>query len=810
MSGPRFPDGAASRAVLIGAGTFQDPELPDIPAVRANLDALRRTLTHPVHGVFAPEYCVVVDDPKDPNTVGAALSRAVDEAEDLLLVYYCGHGLLDDGVLHFALTGTDPEHVGFSAIHLDLVKRTVGRARAKARVLVLDCCFSGQAVSAMAGPSGLALGQLNLTGTYTLTSTTATAPSHAPPGAAHTAFTGAMLQALTVPGPLTLDEVHRYVDKELAGLGLPRPQRRSVGAVGDLSLVRGPARDTQAAADPDQTRGETEPNLLPERPPELDMSGAEIDRRMDERIDLIRTDREQHGTVLSEVLEQARMTSETAEEGRPRSIRRPVTTQHARASEPAAGRRKANPTKSGKKKVLVWTGGILAFLLVGGSTVGYLVYENFDGSITAVSTDGAGTGGFSKDRTINVLVIGTDKRVGKGNEGYGNADTNILFHVSKDRTNATALSIPRNLITNIPDCPTTLENGKKNIPGTPGGRFGTSLGQYERTPSCTMRTVTELTGIRIDHFMVADSNAVKTLTTAVGGVDICLAKDINDKDSHLKLSKGEHTIQGEQALAFLRTRHSVGSGDDLSLIEIQQLFMGSLMRKLKSNDTLTSRTKMRSLAEAAAKALTVDNHIGDINQLRELGMELASVDPKNITFTTVPVLDDPDGKTSVTLDESKAPHVFSMLREDVSFTEVKKKEKAEENARLKGEMADPADVRVDVYNGGAPVGSSQSALVWLQNEEGVRKSANMGNAADNVEETQLVYAPNQADQARRLADLMGLPAAALKPTKTDAGATEPMVLTLGPDFTEAGTPLTAPDQTPAGQQIQANEAVCVQ
>ncbi len=247
MTGTRFPERAASRAVLIGTGTFHDPELPDIPAVQANLDALRRTLTHPVHGVFAPEHCVVVADPKDQATVGAALSQAVRESEDLLLVYYCGHGLLDEaGVLHFALAGTDYQNVSWSAIHLDLVKRMVGGARAKARVLILDCCFAGKAVSAMAGPSGLALGQLNLTGTYTLTSTTATAPSHAPPGATHTAFTGSMLQALTVPGPLTLDEVHRHVDKELAGLGLPRPQCRSVGAVGELSLVRGPVREPKA------------------------------------------------------------------------------------------------------------------------------------------------------------------------------------------------------------------------------------------------------------------------------------------------------------------------------------------------------------------------------------------------------------------------------------------------------------------------------------------------------------------------------------------------------------------------------------
>lgn len=500
----------------------------------------------------------------------------------------------------------------------------------------------------------------------------------------------------------------------------------------------------------------------------------------------------------------------------------------ARGAATATGRRRTKsrksgkPGKPGKKKALVWTGGVLAFLLVGTATAGYLAYRHFNGNITAVSSDGAGTGGFSKDRPINVLVIGTDKRTGKGNEGYGDkesvghADTTILFHVSKDRTNATALSIPRDLIATVPDCPTAQDDGStKTIPGTEGQRFNTSLGQSDRTPSCTMRTVTELTGLEVDHFMVADFNAVKTLSTAVGGVDVCLAKDINDSKSHLNLKKGEHNLQGEEALSFLRTRYSVGFGSDLSRIELQQQFLSSLMRKLKSNDTLTSPTKMWTLAEAGTKALTVDDKIGDINELRKLGMELASVDSKNITFTTVPVLDNPEDKASVVLDRNKAPQVFSMMREDVSFTEVAAQKKAaakeKEAAKLKGEMAEPADVRVDVYNGGAPSGSAQNALDWLQNKQGVLKSTNKSNAPENVKKTQLVYAPDQADQARRLADMMGLSASALKPTTTDAGERDPMVLTLGPDFVEAGTPLSAPQKAPDEiQRVGGDKQVCAQ
>ena len=495
--------------------------------------------------------------------------------------------------------------------------------------------------------------------------------------------------------------------------------------------------------------------------------------------------------------------------------------------EPLPGRRGRRPgkKKSKVKKVLLWTGGTMAFLLVATAGAGYLYLEHLNDNIDSVSDDGASTGGFKKDQAINILLIGTDKRTGAGNEGYGDdgsvghADTNILLHVSKDRSNATALSIPRDLIVDVPDCPTEQEDGStKVIPGSTGVRFNTSLGQDGRTPSCTMRTVTELTGITPDNFMVADFNAVKTLTSAVGGVEVCLAKDIDDKDSHLKLSKGTHTIEGEQALAFVRTRHSVGFGGDLSRIGIQQQFLGSLMRKLKSNDTLTSPTKMVKLAEAGTKALTVDSQLDSIGKLKDLGLELGKLNTKNLTFTTIPVLDNPAEtvKATVVLNESTAPEVFDMIKNDVSFTEVKaqeKKEAAAVAARLKGTKADPSEVRVQILNGGAETGSAQEVLTWLQTEEGVTKSENAGNADAVQAKTTLEYAPEQADQARRLADLMGLAGSAMKPGEsvTNSQGLPTMTLTLGKDFKGAGVPLTGSSsgKTPEGvEKSTADQVEC--
>ncbi|WP_431036121.1 LCP family protein [Streptomyces sp. P6-2-1] len=500
----------------------------------------------------------------------------------------------------------------------------------------------------------------------------------------------------------------------------------------------------------------------------------------------------------------------------------------AAARKQAGGRAASRKARKGggKKKALLWTAGGLGFVLVAVAGSGYAYYRHLDGNIDKVDIGNAGSKEAAPDGPMNILIIGTDKRTGKGNEGYGDAgspghaDTNILLHVSADRTNATGLSIPRDLITNIPDCPTKQDDGSmKTVPGTQSVRFNTSLGQSGRDPGCTMRTVTELTGLKVDHFMMADFNAVKNLTTAVNGVEVCLAKDVDDPDSHLKLSAGTHKVQGEQALAFVRTRHSFGNQGDLDRIKVQQQFLGSLARQLKSEDTLTSPTKLYKVAEAATDALTVDSGIGSIKKLMSLAKELRHVDPKNITFVTLPVLDNPDEDPPVTvvLDKAKADPVFAMMKDDVSLTEVNSKKKAAESkkkkaeeARLKGSKSEAADIRVEIFNGGAATGMAQGELTWLQTNQGVNKSSQQGDAPKQ-KGTTLEYAADQAPQARKLAEIMGLPGSALKPGKgieNDQGLPA-MKLVLGPDFKGPGIAITAPKKAPTGIQRQgADKKLC--
>ncbi|GGW76043.1 LytR family transcriptional regulator [Streptomyces lucensis JCM 4490] len=489
----------------------------------------------------------------------------------------------------------------------------------------------------------------------------------------------------------------------------------------------------------------------------------------------------------------------------------------------AAGRaqRKAKKKRSTGKRILLWTGGTLAFVMVAGAAGVYLYLKHLDANITTTDTAGATSDSFSKDKAFNILVIGTDKRQGKGDSGYGDvgsvghADTTILLHVAEDRSNATALSIPRDLITDIPPCPTRQQDGSlKTIQSTQGIRFNTSLGQLGRDPGCTVRTVKKLgEGLKVDHFMMADFNAVKTLTTAVGGVDVCLDHAVKDGKSHLDLPAGPSKIEGEQALAFVRTRYSWGNFGDLDRIKVQQQFLGALFRKMKSDSTLTSPGRLMDLAETATKALTVDKGIGHITTLKDVAMELKKVPPKNITFLTLPVRDNPaDGKIHKTVVEDVAParQIFAMIKGDVSFSEVKKKQKAQVAARLKGPRSAPGDVRVDLYNAGAPGGTAQTTLAWLQTEKGVTKSSQLGNAGTTQARTSLSYAPGQAAQARELAHLMGLPASALKPgrSETNAQGLPAMVLRLGADFKGPGIPVTGPAKGPDVQRQTADQVKC--
>jgi LCP family protein required for cell wall assembly len=468
----------------------------------------------------------------------------------------------------------------------------------------------------------------------------------------------------------------------------------------------------------------------------------------------------------------------------------------------------------------MWTAGSVGLLLVTVGVGGCLAYEHFNGNLTTVDVGDAGSKDVFGDGPLNLLIIGTDSRQGLNGrygdaDNVGHADTTILFHVAADRASATAMSIPRDIVTSIPDCPTRRQDGTTaTIPGVPAGlttpKFNESLGVGGRDPGCTMRAVTALTGIPVDHFMMVDFEAVKSLSTAVGGVDMCLSRPLVDPKSHLDLSAGPHRIEGEQALELVRTRHALRNQSDLDRIKLQQRFLGAMIRKIKSSGTLTSPAKLFSLANTATKALTVDSAIGSVSKLTSLAKDLSKVDAKRITFTTLPVVDNPNERVhaTVVVDRARAQRLLTMIKGDVPLGGHRKRPRSD--ALLRGPRAAAADVRVRVYNGSGIQGAARGTVAWLRGTQGVGGPANGGNAPAPAVRTTLAYAPGQADQARTLAALLGLPGSALRPSPEDGAADPDMALTLGADFTRAGVPVPDPDAAPDDlDRTEADNSSCV-
>ncbi|QNE35989.1 LCP family protein [Leifsonia shinshuensis] len=263
------------------------------------------------------------------------------------------------------------------------------------------------------------------------------------------------------------------------------------------------------------------------------------------------------------------------------------------------------------------------------------------------------------DGAFNVLLAGSDS--GGGNPAYDIRDAalndvTMLLHVSADHKNATVVSLPRDMYVPIPSCP-----------DPDGGAFSTMSRQKLNTTlsygglACSVLTVQKLTGLQIDYAGVIEFDGVIEMSNAVGGVPVCVAGDIFDPYSGLDVKAGDNTLQGTQALAFLRTRHGVGDGSDLARISNQQVFLSSLIRTIKSADTLANPVKVYALAKAAAENIQLSESLKNVTTIASLGMALKDVDPAKLVFVQYPNHLEGDG-VAPTTDE--ADLLMSALRED--------------------------------------------------------------------------------------------------------------------------------------------------
>ncbi|MCI3240622.1 MULTISPECIES: LCP family protein [Streptomyces] len=472
-------------------------------------------------------------------------------------------------------------------------------------------------------------------------------------------------------------------------------------------------------------------------------------------------------------------------------------------------RRRVRPVRRGRR-ILKIAAICLSVLILATAGAGWWFYEHLNGNINSISLDGKG--GTEKadafGRTpINILVMGSDGRTSKADcklgggcsktgvqTGNGNADVQMVVHIAADRSNATVMSIPRDTITDVPACKDG-ENGTSTA-----GYHGQINSALQYGPACQVATIHQLTGIPIDHFVKLDFSGVVKMSDAVGGVSVCVSDNVYDTYSHLKLSKGTHTLKGEAALEFVRSRHGFGDGSDLGRTVSQHIFLSSMIRKFKSAGTLTDPTAVYDLADAATKALTVDDGLGSVKKLIGLATDLDKVPTKRITFTTMQTAPDPTDDNRVVVGAG-AKSLFATIAGDQSLTTGSGKKSAAASATATASAVPASQIAVTVENGTDITGRA-SAVATALTEQGFSSATTTANAPSPATTTTLTYGTDQKAEAQTAAEALGLSSAHL-----EQGTGTGLTLVIGSDWPSGTTyPGTSSSPAPADAKAAVSNA----
>jgi LCP family protein required for cell wall assembly len=407
---------------------------------------------------------------------------------------------------------------------------------------------------------------------------------------------------------------------------------------------------------------------------------------------------------------------------------------------------------------------VLTALAVLISLAGYGIYLKLDSNLSVVNPF-AGLRHrppASPPGVLNILILGSQTRDGQG-PGFGyDPDTNLsdnllLVHLDATHTHATVVSIPRDTMVYEPACRSRFGGGI--VPAQQQAIIDGAMNLGG--PSCAVATVEHLTDIRMDHFIEFTFNSFRTMVDTLGGVEVCLPQAVNDPYSNLHLGAGRHLITGNQALAFVRTRHGVGDGTDLGRIELQQEFFSSLIQKIESQGTLDNPVQLYDIANTATQSVTVDPGLGSISRLLSLAATLRHLHTKNVTFVTMPTVLDPANTDRLLPEEPEDDMLWQMVQS---------------GALWRGQLPSPApsSVDVNVLNGTGVTGLAASTAASLT-QLGFHVTR-IGNAPPAAATT--VSYPGSA-QAGAAYSLMG---ALQQPPTVRSGTPGPITLTLGQGF----------------------------
>ncbi|MFH9179997.1 LCP family protein [Streptomyces albogriseolus] len=274
-----------------------------------------------------------------------------------------------------------------------------------------------------------------------------------------------------------------------------------------------------------------------------------------------------------------------------------------------------------------------------------------------------------KGEGTNYLIVGSDSREGLSDEDKKRlrtgssegkrTDSMMILHTGSN--GPTLISLPRDSNVEIPTFKGS-ESGK-TYQGT-GRQVKLNAAYAEDGPELLVRTVEFNTGLHIDHYVEIGFAGFANIVDAAGGVEIDIPQDIKDTKSGADFRKGKQTLDGEEALAFVRTRYAL-AGSDLDRTKNQQKFLSALANQVATPGTVLNPFRLYPTMGAGLDSLIVDKDMG-LFDLADMFWSMKGVSGGEGTSMNMPLAGSSGG--NLLWDKDKVKQLVNQLNNDEKVT----------------------------------------------------------------------------------------------------------------------------------------------
>lgn len=471
--------------------------------------------------------------------------------------------------------------------------------------------------------------------------------------------------------------------------------------------------------------------------------------------------------------------------------------------------------RSGKRHVLRWVA-VGAVVIVAAGTLGaYLKYRAVYDSITRVTVPSTALGHrppvYSTD-SLNILVYGNDNRAGltpheqyvlrTGHDQSNNTDTIMLVHISPGRHRLTVISIPRDTMVPVYEC--DRGPGYTGQQANPAGAVQINSLLQIGGPTCLWKTVEQMTGVRIDHFIGIGMLGFVKVVNDLGGVNVCVPFNVKDPVSGLNLKTGEQHISGIQALAFWRTREALGNGSDLQRIQRDQFMSAQVVKGVLHSGLLSNPIRLLRIVSDAAASMTTDSGM-TVSDLVHIGESFRNLSGQNVQFITMPNEPWTQNANRVQPMQPQTREVFGAIARDMTVPKVSTTPGPSSTGGAQVLTTSPGNVKVKVLNGSGVSHVANEAAVGLTsrgfNVTGTGDAPNFAYTKSVIEYSTVADMPAVNTLKKELTDVTSLHVPSIAPGTID--------LILGSDFTglvprTAKNPQVTATPTPGASQASSS------